>query len=231
MRPRVPVLLFRLALFFLVVLGLPLRGAGQDRLDAESVARHIQKNYETAQGMSADFTQVTTLKLSRRQRQGSGRVILRKPGLMRWDYFSPDRQVLISNGTTLTMYFEKSHQLITSPAREYLQSDVIYGFFTGSGDILRDFIVSFADGARFARDTTYLLKLIPRQPQPQVAQLYLWVDAPDFLIQRIRIIDHFNTVTDISFSNISMHTVGDDQGIDPGLFKFSPPPDTEIINQ
>ncbi len=229
MRPPIPALLFCLAL----LLPAPCQGTGQarDRLDAESVARHVQENYETAQGMSADFTQVTTLKLSRRQRQGSGRVILRKPGLMRWDYYSPDRQVLISNGTTLTMYFEKSHQLITSPAREYLQSDVTYGFFTGTGDILRDFIVSFADGARFARDTAYLLKLVPKQQQPQVAQLYLWVNAPDFLIQRLQIIDHFNTVTDLSFSNIRMYAIGDAAGIDAGLFEFSPPPDTEIINQ
>ena len=229
MRTRLPALLFCLALLFPA----PFQGTCQarDRLDAETVARHIQENYETAQGMSADFTQVTALKLSRRQRRGSGRVILQKPGLMRWDYYSPDRQVLISDGTTLTMYFEKSHQLITSPAKEYLQSDVTYAFFTGTGDILRDFTVSFADGAQFARDTTYLLKLVPKQQHPQVAQLYLWVDAPDFLIQRIQIIDHFNTVTDLSFSNIRMYAIGDSQGIDPGLFQFSPPPDTEIINQ
>ena len=78
-------------------------------------------------------------------RQGSGSMIFLKPGHMRWDYIAPDHQVLISDGESITMYFEKSNQMIISNARDYLQSDVTYSFFSGTGDILKDFDIDEPD--------------------------------------------------------------------------------------
>jgi outer membrane lipoprotein carrier protein len=200
-------------------------------IDALEVAQKLQETYEKAANLVADFKQTTTMKFSSRVRQGSGTMIFSKPGRMRWDYSTPDYQVLISDGVTISMYFEKSKQMIISNAKEYLQSDVTYSFFAGTGDILKDFDVSDPDPG-YNLENTYLIKLIPKSSHPHVSSIHAWIAYDSFLITHLQIVDHFETVTDLFFDNIKIDT--DHYGsreIKEDLFSFIPPIDTEIIEQ
>ena len=204
-----------------------------DGTGAMATAARLQAAYEDTGGLIADFRQHTTMQLNRRSKSGSGTVVFLKPGLMRWDYLAPDRQILISDGKTITMYFEKTQQMIVTAAREYLQSDVTYSFFAGSGNIMEDFTISAGDSTVDDRAGTGLIKLVPQKAHPQISRLYVWVDDETSLIHRIRMVDHFDTVTDLFFDNIRQLSGTDPNGpaIDSKLFSFSPPPGTEIINQ
>jgi outer membrane lipoprotein carrier protein len=207
-----------------ILLALPLTasvgfGAGPS---PEEVARRLQQTYEKTTSMSARFQQVTSVRMSQREKRGSGTLIISKPGRMRWDYLAPAPQVLVSDGQTVTMYFEQSNQMLITAAEEYLQSDVTYSFFTGKGDILRDFAAMPAPEDAGA----YAIKLVPRKPHPQVEELRLWADRSTYLITRLQVIDHFCSITDLSFSEIKT-----DIEIPAALFTFIPPPGTEIIRQ
>ena len=199
--------------------------------DMLEVAQKLQITYEKATNLVADFKQTTAMKFSSRVLQGSGTMIFRKPGRMRWDYKTPDYQVLISDGETISMYFEKSRQMILSNAKVYLQSDVTYSFFAGTGDILRDFDVSEPD---FANDmeNSFLIKLIPKTSHPQVSSIHAWVSHDTFLITHLQIVDHFDTVTDLFFYNIQIDSNHyGSREIKEDLFFFTPPAGTEIIEQ
>lgn len=198
-----------------------------------AAARRLQKSYEGMDGLVADFQQVATMHLSARNKNGAGRVTFLKPGHMRWDYITPDRQVLISNGDTLTMYFEKTKQMLITAAKEYLQSDVTYSFFTGTGNILEDFIISAAEELPADADSGTVIKLVPAATHPHVRHIFIWTDTETGLIKRIRIVDHFDTVTDLFFENVRLINSRDKDApvIDQSFFTFTPPPDTEIINQ
>ena len=225
--PRVT-LLSLLLLFLFLSTNTPSKA---QNIEAFEVALKLQNTYESATNVIADFKQTTTMKFSSRIRRGSGTMIFSKPGRMRWDYLNPDYQVLISDGRTISMYFEKSNQMIISDAKDYLQSDVTYSFFAGTGDILRDFDVSTPD---FTNDTknTFLLRLIPKSSHPQVALIYAWITHDTFLIAHLQIIDHFDTVTDLFFSNIQIDSDHyGDREINEALFTFIPPANTEIIEQ
>jgi outer membrane lipoprotein carrier protein len=200
-------------------------------VDPLEVARKLQDTYEKALTLVADFNQTTTMKFSSRIRQGSGTMVFRKPGRMRWDYLTPDYQVLISDGETISMYFEKSQQMIITNAKDYLQSDVTYSFFAGTGNILEDFDVSQSD-IYPEPDDLFLIKMTPKSVHPQVSALYLWIAHDTFLITHMQIIDHFDTVTDLFFDNIKINTdhYGNSE-ITDDLFLFSPPEGTEIIEQ
>jgi outer membrane lipoprotein carrier protein len=199
--------------------------------DPLEVALKLQDTYEKALSLVADFNQTTTMKFSSRIRQGSGTMIFRKPGRMRWDYLTPDYQVLISDGKTISMYFEKNQQMIVTNAKDYLQSDVTYSFFAGTGNILKDFDVSESD-IYPELDNFYLIKMTPKSVHPQVSSLYLWISRDTFLITHMQIIDHFDTVTDLFFDNIKINAdhYGERQ-ITDDLFLFRPPDGTEIIEQ
>jgi len=184
----------------------------------------LQAAYEATTSFAADFTQLTTTKLSRRERHGEGSLVIKKPGLIRWDYQEPDRQVIICDGERISMYFAEAEQMIVMPAKDYLQSDVTYAFFAGNGDILRDFEISAA-GDDYCCGTPPDLMLTPKKPHPQVEYLYLWLNK-DFLINRMQIADHYGSITDLTFTDLKLNPP-----VQPGRFEFVPPPGTDIVEQ
>ena len=200
-------------------------------LELVEIAQKLQSTYEKAANFVGDFNQTTSMKFSDRVRQGSGSLIFLKPGHMRWDYTTPDYQVLISDGETITMYFENNNQMIMSNAREYLQSDVTYSFFSGTGNILKDFEVAEPDFENL-RDNSFLIKLIPKSTHPHVSFIHAWVTEGTFQLAHLQIIDHFDTVTDLFFENVQIDSnFYGGLEITKDLFSFSPPANTEIIKQ
>lgn len=203
-----------------------------DSLEPHAIAEKLQSTYEEARTLSADFKQTSTLQLSNRVKYGAGSMVFLKPGHMRWDYVDPDQQILISDGKRISMYFEKTKQMIITDAKEFLQSDVTYSFFAGKGDIIKDFEVDKPSLPVSNIEDSHLLKLVPRRAHPQVAYMHAWITKQSFLISRLQIVDHFDTITDLQFSNIQVNSTRYNDGpINADLFTFAPPAGTEIIEQ
>ncbi len=218
--------IFRINLIVAVVLALLMLNiqAGAGELTLQEKAAKLQETYDSTSSFTADFSQITSMKLSRRERHGQGTLLIKKPGLMRWDYQEPDHQVLINDGEMMSMYFAGAEQMIIMPAKEYLQSDVTYAFFAGTGNILRDFDVS-AIAEDYCCGTAPDLRLTPKQAHPQVEYLYIWLNE-NFLISRMQIADHYGSITDLTLTNIKLNLP-----VDLERFKFVPPVGTEIVRQ
>jgi len=217
-------------LFCSILFLLPTQVAAQT-MNSLEIAQKLQNTYKKATSLVADFNQTTSIKFSERVRQGSGSMIFLKPGRMRWDYITPDHQVLISDGESITMYFEKSNQMIISDARDYLQSDVTYSFFAGTGDILKDFDIGEPDFENI-RDNSHLIKLIPKSTHPHVSFIHAWITDDIFLLEHLQIVDHFDTVTDLFFESLEIDSNSyGDREITKDIFSYPPPPVTEIIKQ
>lgn len=219
-------IIFRIKVMSVVLLACSLLNsvAVADELTPMEKAVKLQGAYDSTTSFSADFRQTTSMKLSRRERHGQGALLIKKPGLMRWDYQKPEHQVLINDGEVMSMYFAGAEQMIIMPAQEYLQSDVTYAFFAGTGDIMRDFAVS-AVGEDYCCVPVPDLKLAPRQAHPQVDYLYIWLNE-DFMASRMQIVDHYGSITDLTFTNIKLN-----MPVNPDRFKFVPPEGTEIVRQ
>jgi outer membrane lipoprotein carrier protein len=210
----------------------------------EDIARRLQQTYDQIKSLAFDFNQNTEGELSGRAQQASGSAWFvkdKKPvgapgisGKMRWDYTSPEKQILVSDGIDFSMYFAKLEQMIVSPA-ETMRNDITYSFFTGSGNLLKDFSIAAPspDFTPGKEDTGKykVIKLTPKEKQSQVSEIHLWV-TPDSMIQRIDILDHFDTRTSLTLSNMKVNTLNtDDPKAMETLFTFTPPEGTEIIYQ
>ncbi len=180
------------------------------------------------------FLQETSGEMTGRPQQGEGvatflRNSSEKNQKMRWQYSRPDMQIIISDGNAFFMYFKKLKQLIISPAKQ-LATDLTYAFFTGKGNLVNDFDILPATISSPAGEAQ-TIKLIPRTPQQQVAEIELQAGA-DGLITKIVITDHFGTITTLMLDKIEVNPL---QGMPAKeleeLFSFTPPPDTEIIEQ
>lgn len=201
----------------------------------DDVALRLQKRYDDILSITFTFYQDTRGEMTGRPRRGSGTGLFyrdKSKNYMRWDYSSPERQVLLSNGKRFLMYFSNLQQMIVSPAENF-DADLTYSFFTGRGNLQRDFHVRPADEdlQPYNGDEFQVIKLIPKVAHSQVQDIHLWVTS-DSLIRRIRIRDHFGTITVLNLSDIKVNTLAElaEKELE-SLFSFSPPEGTEIINQ
>ncbi len=216
-----------LKIFVLAALVLACQNSWAAAPSPQMIAQELQKAYNQTKTLTADFQQITVSQMSHRKKFGSGTLILAKPGLMRWDYQKPDHQVFVCDGNTISMYFSKEKQMIVSSAQQYLESDLTYSFFAGTGDILRDFIVTSPDEEDIEDSAdAYQIKIVPKHGNPQIDYINIWADHTSFLLKRIKVTDKFGSETEINFSNLVRN-----ETIDQAIFTFRPPPGTELVQQ
>ncbi len=218
-------------------LGMPAQGGADDTVPPPlAAAQQLADHLRELTSLTFSFTQKTQGQMSGRQRQAEGRAFFAKQGgtaLMRWNYDTPDRQVILSDGTTLHMYFSSLNQMIVAPA-ETLQQDVTYSFFSGDGNLEDNFIVS--DGRaeqqteKDSNDLT-VIQLIPKAPTSQTQSIRIWL-SDNTRIEQLEIRDTFDTITLLTLRDIEENSLTyAGQLLDKTLFQFSPPPETEILYQ
>lgn len=224
-----------LFLLFFSFLPLQISATETESEHPSDIALRLQQNYDQIQNISFHFHQDTFSTFGGRPQKGSGEAFFLRNssnGKMRWNYFSPDHQVLLSDGETFSMYFSKLNQMIVSSA-EAMASDITYSFFTGKGSLTDDFFVFAPDesvGVNTADADINIIKLVPKESQSQVQFIHIWVTA-DSLIQRIEITDHFDTLTVLNFSRIILDSLSQAPEQLAAIFSFTPPEGTEVIYQ
>lgn len=202
--------------------------------EALQTVTKLRQHLDSLDNLSFQFSQRTSGQMSGRPRQASGKAFFQQMGdsaKMRWDYSAPDTQVIISDGTTLKMYFEKMNQMIIASA-DSLQQDVLYSFFAGNGNMEKDFLISTGHEEKSTPPQDYgyeTIKMVPRAPTTQVKYIRLWI-TPGLQIKRLEIHDNFDTITLLSLTNIE-ENVTLINGTDQDIFDFTPPEGTEIIEQ
>jgi outer membrane lipoprotein carrier protein len=228
--------LLLIPVFFLCLLGLPLPEVNASPVPVpEQQVEKIQDIYRELTSLSFDFSQLT--RTGGRARQGAGTAVLfrpkNNPSVMRWNYTEPDTQIILNDGSKLSIYTKQDNQVIITSAEE-LQSDITYAFFAGTRNLLDDFTANPPEN-RFIFSTgdqdMQSVKLVPKEPHAQIKALHLWFDK-DFLIRRLVMEDHFDSITELSFSNIKLNSLpADSPDTLKKLLQIDLPPGTEVISQ
>ncbi len=210
-------------------------------------AQALQNFYGNLNSIAFDFTQIT--RTGNRQRYGKGNAVFVKPinlsreektdkdsshkkSVMRWNYSEPDKQIIINDGTTLSIYTDKDRQLIKTSSRE-LDTDITYAFFAGTRNLLEDYEALPADNSFVfsSAENLEVIKFVPREPHNQIKAIQIWSDD-EHVIHHLIIEDHFDSKTELNFENISINSlqVKDREEIEK-IISFQVPPGTEIITQ
>ena len=71
----------------------------QARREVREVVKRLQARYEKTKDLQADFTQKTTIEGFERPMTSSGKVYIKKPGRLRWNYLDPSTEESMSIGT------------------------------------------------------------------------------------------------------------------------------------
>ena len=179
-------------------LSLTSAAAPQGVQSAEQVASALQAKYDTIRDFTADFTQLYQGGALRKKVTERGKVQVKKPGKMRWDYADPDKKVFVSDGSTLYLWIPADNQVTKSVVPKQDEATTALLFLVGKGNITRDFTVSFTPSAPAG---TYGLRLDPKLRQRDYDWLELIVDRSTLQIRGLTAADRQGGQSAFSFTN------------------------------
>ncbi len=195
----------------------------------EMLLQKLEKRYNAAD-FSADFFQESTLKAMDITDTASGKVWFKHPGMMRWEYETPENYAIISDGTTLWIYRPEDNQVVIGDAMTYFSNGKGASFLSNFSLIQDAYAVSLAEPAtqntenqNTANQDGYTLKLVPIQKQLDLAAIFLNIDNPSLDITSVRTLNDYEDETRILFKNLRF------EALDAGLFKFNIPPGADIL--
>ena len=167
----------RSGLFFtasLLLAAAPLKGTEPT---AAELAQSLQKKYDTIRDFSADFTHTYKSGALRKQLTEKGRLLIKKPGKMRWTYTTPEEKLFVSDGVKVYSYIRQDKQVIVSTVPKDDTASAPALFLAGKGNLVRDFTSSRVEAPAGSAPGTTALKLVPKTPQPDYDWLILLVDG------------------------------------------------------
>ncbi len=215
-RPGMAFISWAAAVFFLVC-SIPC-GASEH---IDQLAALLQKRYENTLDLSASFTQETRSPAGGQETRARGKVFLKRPGLMRWEYVSPEPQLIVTVRNLIYIYEKDANQVMVMPRDRLLSSGITKAFFFGKGS-LKHFFILKKPGKNWPH-RQWTLCLVPRSENPQVDRMWITIDEKTHLVREIWIQDKLGTRTHLTFFDMKVN-----KGLKDSLFSFEPPAGVEV---
>src|SRR5215470_17191157 len=165
---------FPAALIALLVLAATPRAAD---VTAPELAASLQKKIDTIKDFTTDFTHVYEGGVLRKQITERGKLLVKNPGKMRWDYTTPEQKQFVSDGLKMYSYIPQDKQVIVSSVPREDEASTPTLFLAGKGSLTRDFTASLVDPPPGMAPGARALKLVPKARQRDYDWLTLVVDS------------------------------------------------------
>jgi outer membrane lipoprotein carrier protein len=198
---------------------------GEDRLT--DLVEKIEKHYDSVSDFEAVFTQRYERRLLRRTISESGRVSVKKPGRMRWEYRSPEEKVFVTDGAKTYFYLPAENQVMVSHQPQGamgMEEGSPFELLAGRGRLSDSFISSFTDEP--AARGGIVLRLDPLKPREEFEAVLLEVRPSDGRVLRVVLIDAASNRTEFLFDDVRENV-----GLPESLFRFAIPSGVEVVVQ
>ncbi|MCK7504218.1 MAG: outer membrane lipoprotein carrier protein LolA [Desulfobacterales bacterium] len=135
----------------------PLARAAENLPPLDYILKEVEKRYTGSQ-FSADFLQESTIKSMEITDFASGRLYVRYPGMMRWEYEKPERQVIITDGKKLWIYRPQDNQVMVGGAPVFFRDGKGASFLSDIRLVRKKFNIQLA---RAEGEYLYELRMKP----------------------------------------------------------------------
>jgi outer membrane lipoprotein carrier protein len=204
-----------LLLFARVPEATPAGGGGLDE-----IVKQVEKRYDVP-GFTADFHQISTIKAMDITDEATGKMFVRKPEMMRWEYEKPEHQIIITNAERLWIYRPQDNQVIVGKAPAFFAGGKGAGFLADIKVLRRKFDISVVPSDA---DQFHVLKLVPIEKTIDVDRILLYVSKATYTVQRVVTYNTYGDETRIDLVNSRFNQVPD-----LSLFTFTIPEGTDVV--
>ncbi len=188
--------------------------AGQDA----AVLDRIQQHYQDTTSFSARFTEELT-GIGGAKRTRSGRVWYKRPGRMRWDFASPQKESVVADGHKLYDYQPDLNQVLEVPLERAFKSAAPLAFLLGMGNLRHDFTASLPAPA--GSESVLRVVLTPKGGGDRV-EMTLNPSTCD--LTGAKVTDALGNTTTIRFSDVRRNA-----DIADSMFRFEVPPGADVV--
>jgi outer membrane lipoprotein carrier protein len=189
---------------------------------ADEIVKAVEGVYGGVEVLQAEFVQVSrSAALGDEQRQ-KGKVVAKRPRMMRWEFVAPARKLFITDGATMWIWSPSDNQVIVYKDFSANGSDVT-GLLSDLNKLNELFTVELVEGE--GSDRSYVLDLSPRSAEAgNFKQLRISFTKRKLLVDRVLLTDQFDNVTDLTFSQVKL-----DAKVEDDKFAFQIPAGAEVI--
>ena len=196
----------------------------QENDNLEAIIDQIQQKYEKINDFNSKFTQEATVRALNQVQKANGEVWFKKPGKMRWNYYRPTKDQIVSDGITLWFYNEEENQVIESFLNEVMETPTTTVLLSWLGNINKLFNASFSANNQFKGNEIYLIDLLPKEQDEEYNKSTVAFDKKSLLVKTIYLYDPFGNLTIIRLRDILTN-----KGVPDSKFKFNVPKGAEIV--
>ena len=218
--------------FVLISVLIPLGSGGPQDVKAASETNHltvdqildrVESKYRHSK-FSADFLQKSTIKAMDIADMASGKVFIKYPGMMRWEYEKPDKQVIVTDADKLWIYRPDDNQVMTGKAPTFFRDGKGASFLSDIRLIRQKFDISLGDGEKKESEIFYHLKLVPIEKTMDITKIRLLISKQTFNVLQIITQNSYGDETRIDLINSAFGG-----NLDDSLFSFSIPEGVDVL--
>lgn len=188
-------------------------------VDLARVLKAVETRYNSIKTLELDFEQVYVAP-NKARRTETGRLFLRKPGRMRWEYVKPDGKLFVSNGTDYWYYSPVSRRAEKMKLKEAEDLQAPMAFLIGKLDFQRDF------GRYTVKREGALVRITaePRNLEKSPYREVTFLAATDAHIEQLIVTGQDASMMEFRFRNEVRNPAQKD-----ALYIFVPPPGVEVV--
>jgi len=186
----------------------------------DKIMDSVEKKYAVA-GFSACFIQESTLKAMDITDSASGKVTVKRPGKMRWEYEEPDRQIILTDGKDLWIYRPEDNQVMIGKFPSFFGDGKGASFLSDIRLIRQKFNITL-EGTD--RDDYYILKLLPVNKTYDLSYINLSISKKTFYVEEVITYNLYGDETRIKLVDIKLLENPEDS-----IFIFNIPYGTEVL--
>ena len=146
-----------------------------------------------------------------------------RPGKMRWEYETPEEQLLVTDGETVWLY-DPLLENVTVQQLSRITEVTALDFLLGVGDLTRDFLPRNLSSELLKTSGGLVVELEPKEKLANLEFIQLEVDPENHHLKTLLLMDRQGNYRTILLKEIKYNL-----DLDPQLFHFEIPDGMEVL--
>ena len=196
--------------------------------EVRNVVKQLQSRYEKTKDLQADFSQKTKIEGFERPVTSNGKVYIKKPGRLRWDYLDPATEQIYVNQDDVKVYVPEHKQVLVGKLTQMAASKAPLELLQGAAKLDESFEIEPTTGKDRGVGGISLITLIPKAKEHESTQnlqkIVLEVFPKTYFIRVVSLYESSGNVAVFEFSNLKPNP-----GLGNDVFDFKTPSDVEVV--
>ena len=182
----------------------------------------VDRSFARMTDLTANFVQISKDVLNRKQ-EAAGLLYLKRQGMARWEYTTPEEQLYVSNGKTVYFYVPADKQVNKDSVKDTLDDRMPLMFLLGRSNLRNEFTQFVELNTKPFLAGTKVIRMIPKR-KTDLKELIMEVDPQNFQLRRLLLEHSDGARSEFIFSNIRTNT-----GLKAALFDFKVPAGVQVV--